>query len=47
MVLQAVTMCSDMVGYQLFRVPCCLHLQGEVSRAWNWTQKQDRKYKTE
>jgi hypothetical protein len=26
--------CSDVVGYQRFGVPCCLHLQGEVSEAW-------------
>jgi len=25
-----VTLCSDMVGYQLFRGPCCLHLQGNA-----------------
>jgi len=25
-----VTPCSVLVGYQRFRGPCCLHLQGEV-----------------
>jgi hypothetical protein len=25
-----VTPCSAVVGYQRFRAPCCLHLQGEV-----------------
>jgi hypothetical protein len=23
--------CSDVVGYQCFGGPCCLHLQGEVN----------------
>jgi hypothetical protein len=26
-----VTLCSDVLGYQCFGAPCCLHLQGEVS----------------
>jgi hypothetical protein len=26
-----VTLCSVVVGYQCFRGPCCLHLQGEVT----------------
>jgi len=25
-----VTLCSDKVGYQRFRGPCCLHIQSEV-----------------
>jgi len=25
------TPCSDVVGYQRFEGPCCLHLQGEVN----------------
>jgi hypothetical protein len=25
-----VTSCSDMVGYQCFREPFCLHLEGEM-----------------
>jgi len=29
---------SDVVGYQHFRGPCCLHLQGEMSWAWKWTK---------
>jgi hypothetical protein len=28
-VLWVVTPCSDVVGYQRFEGPCCLHLQGE------------------
>jgi hypothetical protein len=28
-----VTPCSVMVGYQRFRAPCCLHVQGEVTKS--------------
>jgi len=28
-VIWVVTPCSDMVGYERFGGPCCLHLQGE------------------
>jgi len=31
-VLQLVMQCIIVVGYQFFRGPCCLHLQGEVAR---------------
>jgi len=31
------TPCSDVVGYQNFRGPCCLHLKGEVNSARKWT----------
>jgi len=27
-------LCSDMVGYQRFRGPYCLYVQGEVETAW-------------
>jgi hypothetical protein len=27
--LLVVTPCSDVLGYQRFRCPCCLHIQGE------------------
>jgi hypothetical protein len=27
-----VLLCRVVVGYQCFRGPCCLHLQGEVAR---------------
>jgi len=30
-VFWVVTPCSVIVGYQHFRSPCCLHLQGEVA----------------
>jgi hypothetical protein len=30
-VFGVVTPCSDVVGYQRFGGPCCVHLQGEVS----------------
>jgi hypothetical protein len=33
-VFWVMTPCSDVVGYQRFGGPCCLHLQGEVSEAW-------------
>jgi hypothetical protein len=29
----------DAVGYQCFRGPHCLHLQGEVNGAWNGVQE--------
>jgi hypothetical protein len=29
-VFWVVTLCSNMVGYHLFRGPCCFHLKGEV-----------------
>jgi hypothetical protein len=32
-VFWVVTPCSTVVGYQYFRGPCCLHLQGEVHGA--------------
>jgi hypothetical protein len=39
-VFRAVTPCSDVVGYQCFGGPCCLHLQGEdgvtMQRTTNW-----------
>jgi len=31
MVSWVLTLCSDVVGYQCFRGPCCFHLQGEVN----------------
>jgi len=31
-VFWVVTPCSEVVGYQRFRGPCCIHLQGEVKR---------------
>jgi hypothetical protein len=34
-VFWVVTPCSVLVGYQRFRVPCCLHLQGEVGGSQN------------
>jgi len=34
-----VTPCTDVVQYQCFRGPCCLHLQGEVNGAGKGTQK--------
>jgi hypothetical protein len=30
LILWVVTPCSGVVGYEHFRQPCCLHLQGEV-----------------
>jgi len=30
-VFWVVTPCSDVVGYQRYGGPCCLHLQGEVT----------------
>jgi hypothetical protein len=30
-ILWVVTPCSVVVGYQRFRGPCCLHLQGELN----------------
>jgi hypothetical protein len=35
-----VTPCSDVVGYQYFGGPCCLHLQGAVTWTWNFNQVQ-------
>jgi len=32
-VLWVVMLCSDELGYQCFREPCCLHLQDEM---WLW-----------
>jgi hypothetical protein len=29
-------LCSVVVGYQFFRGPCCLNLQGEVCGARKW-----------
>jgi hypothetical protein len=31
-VLRVVTLCGVVVGYQRFRGPCCLHLEGEHKR---------------
>jgi hypothetical protein len=33
-VFWVVTPCIVVVGYQRFRGPCCLHLQGEIEAAW-------------
>jgi len=35
-VFQVMIPCSDVVGYQCFRGPCCLHFQSEV----NGTEKE-------
>jgi len=42
-----ISLFSGVVGYQHFGRPCCIHLQGEVSGAWKWTQIQNREYKRE
>jgi len=36
-VFLVLTLWSDVVGYQCFGGPCCLHLQGEESGGWRWT----------
>jgi hypothetical protein len=33
-VFQIKTLCSDVVGYQDFEEPCCLHLWAEVNGSW-------------
>jgi len=38
-ILWVVTPCSFVVGYQRFRGPCCLHLQGEVKMEAAWTSE--------
>jgi len=38
-VFWVVTPCSVVVGYQSFRGPCCLHLQGEVKIEAAWTSE--------
>jgi len=34
MVLWVLMPCGDVVGYQHYGRPCCLHHQGEVSEPW-------------
>jgi len=33
------TLCIVVAGYQHFRGPCCLHLQGEVNMEATWTSE--------
>jgi hypothetical protein len=45
LVFWMLTLCSDVVGYQCFRGPGCLHLQGEVNGAGKRGIDRGREYK--